>query len=420
MILKRLRARRYNGTALAGDLGGGLVAALIALPYGLAIASLCGLPPMLGIFTSILTAPFTALLGRNPVLIGGASSVTVPFLAVAVQSQGLGGAAKVTIVAAITMLIFSVLRLGRYAAMVPGSVMAGFSCGIGAMMFISQLRTILGLKMKVDPEASMLTVLVRTLDAAGQVQWRSLVTALVVILLSAVVARYWPKAPAPLLGIVAAVALSNLFHWTILEIGTIPSSVPPFAGFAWTPKDVISVLPAGIALGFVSSVNLLVTSRVVDHFRGDRSKKIDADRELGAYGIANLAAGMFGAPLSIGIPARSLANVRCGGTSRISNLAHALVLLLAVQYLGPVLAHIPLSALAGVTAWMGLSLMSWGTWARLPKMRRVDAAAFLVTAFMVVSWSAVAAVIAGCAVFGGRWLWHQRFTTVQPVTELSR
>ncbi len=420
MILKRLRARRYNATAFAGDLGGGLVAALIALPYGLAIASLCGLPPMLGIFTSILTAPFTALLGRNPVLIGGASSVTVPFLAVAVQSQGLGGAAKVTIIAAITMLVFSVLRLGRYAAMVPGSVMAGFSCGIGAMMFISQLRTILGLKLKMDPEASMLTVLVRTLDAAGQMQWRSLVTALVVILLSAAAARYWPKAPAPLLGIAAAVALSNLFHWTILEIGTIPSSVPPFAGFAWTPKDVISVLPAGIALGFVSSVNLLVTSRVVDHFRGDRSKKIDADRELGAYGIANLAAGMFGAPLSIGIPARSLANVRCGGTSRISNLAHALVLLLAVHYLGPVLAHIPLSALAGVTAWMGLSLMSWGTWARLPKMRRVDAAAFLVTAFMVVSWSAVAAVVAGCAVFGLRWLWHQRFTSVQPVTELSR
>ena len=420
MILKRLRARRYNGTAFAGDLGGGLVAALIALPYGLAIASLCGLPPMLGIFTSILTAPFTALLGRNPVLIGGASSVTVPFLAVAVQSQGLGGAAKVTIVAAITMLVFSVLRLGRYAAMVPGSVMAGFSCGIGAMMFISQLRTILGLKIKMDPEASMLTVLARTLDAAGQMQWRSLVTALVVMLLSAMVARYWPKAPAPLLGIVAAVAISNFFHWTILEIGTIPSSVPPFAGFAWTPKDVISVLPAGIALGFVSSVNLLVTSRVVDHFRGDRSKKIDADRELGAYGIANLAAGMFGAPLSIGIPARSLANVRCGGTSRISNLAHALVLLLAVQYLGPVLSHIPLSALAGVTAWMGLSLMSWGTWARLPKMRRVDAAAFLVTAFMVVSWSAVAAVVAGCAVFGVRWLWHQRFTAVQPVTELSR
>jgi SulP family sulfate permease len=129
------------------------------------------------------------------------------------------------------------------------------------------------------------------------------------------------------------------------------------------------VLPAGFMLGLVASVNLLVTSRVVDHFRGrsKNSKMIDSDRELGAYGIANLAAGMFGAPLSIGIPARSLANVRCGGTTRLSNIAHAGMLLIAVQYLGGVMQHIPLSALAGVTAWMGFSLMGWGTWARLPK-----------------------------------------------------
>ena len=64
--------RRYGWSAFWGDTGGGLLAALIALPYGLAMASLMGLPPMLGLFTSILTAPITALLGRNPVLIGGA------------------------------------------------------------------------------------------------------------------------------------------------------------------------------------------------------------------------------------------------------------------------------------------------------------------------------------------------------------
>ncbi len=55
-------------------------------------------------------------------------------------------------------------------------------------------------------------------------------------------------------------------------------------------------------------------------------KTSDADAELGAYGIANICAGMFGAPLSVGIPARSLAVVRCGGTTRISNLLHAVFL----------------------------------------------------------------------------------------------
>src|SRR5438046_9532753 len=111
--MKLFRAR-YSWAAFAGDCFGGIIAALIALPYGLAMASLMGLPPVLGIFTSILTAPVTALLGRNPVLIGGTGSATVPFIAEAVRSQGIAGAAKVSIVAAVIMMAFCVLRLGRY------------------------------------------------------------------------------------------------------------------------------------------------------------------------------------------------------------------------------------------------------------------------------------------------------------------
>ena len=81
-----------------------------------------------------------------------------------------------------------------------------------------------------------------------------------------------------------------------------------------------------MGLAFVASVNILITSRVVEHFQGRHRplRGSDADAELGAYGIANLFAGMFGAPLSVGIPARSLANVRCGGSTRLSNVIHAL------------------------------------------------------------------------------------------------
>lgn len=410
--MKKLLAkvRAYGYTGLTGDFGGGVLAALIALPYGLAIASLMGLPPILGLFTSILTAPFTAFLGRNPVLIGGPSSVTVPFVAAVVVSQGVGGAAKVTIVAAVTMLVFSVLRLGRYATKVPNTVMAGFSCGIGAMMVISQLRTIFGLRFAQDGASSMLTTLGMVIANITQAQWTTLATASIVMIVAAGLASRYPKLPSPLLAIGLAVMVSNMFGWTLKEIGIIPSTVPPFAGFQWSPADVYTVIPAGCMLGFVAAVNLLTTSRVVDHFRGRHTppKQLDYDRELGAYGIANLAAGMFGAPMSVGIPARSLANVRCGGTTRISNLIHAGILLLAVEYMGPMLAHIPLSALAGVTAWMGFSLMNWSMWARLPKMRRLDATAFLVTAFVVVAWNAAAAVGLGCSLYVVRHLWANR------------
>src|SRR6266849_6846062 len=103
--------RGYSTRQFSGDFFGGAIAALIALPYGLAMASLMGLPPVLGLFTSLLTAPITAILGRNPVLIGGTASATVPFIALAVKSQGIGGAAKVSIVASVIMMGFCVMRL---------------------------------------------------------------------------------------------------------------------------------------------------------------------------------------------------------------------------------------------------------------------------------------------------------------------
>src|SRR5262245_52913328 len=78
---RAMRARVYDWHSLVGDATGGFIAALVALPYGLALARLMGLPPELGLFTSILTAPITSILGRNPVLIGGTASATVPFIA---------------------------------------------------------------------------------------------------------------------------------------------------------------------------------------------------------------------------------------------------------------------------------------------------------------------------------------------------
>jgi SulP family sulfate permease len=111
--------------------------------------------------------------------------------------------------------------------------------------------------------------------------------------------------------------------------------------------------------------------------------------------MANLFAGMFGAPMSVGIPARSLANVRCGGVTRMSNLLHAAYLAAFIFFAKDWISAIPLPALAGVTAWMGIALLDWSTWRRLHRMRREEAAAFVVTAGGVLIVNAVIAVAAG-------------------------
>jgi SulP family sulfate permease len=76
--------------------------------------------------------------------------------------------------------------------------------------------------------------------------------------------------------------------------------------------------------------------------------------------------------------------------------------------------HVPVAALAGVTAYVGICLLDWSTWHRLPKMRRSDAAAFLVTAVAVLAVNAVAAVALGCSVYAVRWAVY-RFRPTPPL-----
>ncbi|HUE01575.1 MAG TPA: SulP family inorganic anion transporter [Bryobacteraceae bacterium] len=408
---------RYSWRALAGDLFGGLIAALIAIPYGLALAAMMGLPPVLGLVTSVVSAPITAVLGRNPVLIGGTASATVPFIAHAVQLQGLGGAAKVCLVASVFMMAFSLMRWGRYIQSVPQPVVTGFSCGIGAMMVLSQLATMTGVRTNIDRTSNnLLYQSWQVLSHAGQSHPGAVAVSALVIALAFVVAHLTPRAPAPLIAVAAAVGIATMFGIREKEIGRVPFEIPPLAGFAWSPADVVHVLPAAFGLAFVSSVNILITSRVVEHFRGRHKhlKRADADAEIGAYGIANVVAGMFAAPMSVGIPARSLASVRCGGSTRLSNIFHAIFILAFLGLGGEYISRIPVAALGGVTAYIGLRLLEWSTWRRLHRMRRLDALAFLVTAISALIVNAVLAVAIGCSLYLLRYLYRR---LVPPVAQ---
>ena len=96
---------------------------------------------------------------------------------------------------------------------------------------------------------------------------------------------------------------------------------------------------------------------------------IDADAELWADRIDNVCAGLFSAPMNVRIPARSLANVRCRGTTtRVSNFMHASFLFVFISLVGECVSHMSIPALAGVTADVGICLSEGNTWHSLPKM----------------------------------------------------
>ena len=92
---------------------------------------------------------------------------------------------------------------------------------------------------------------------------------------------------------------------------------------------------------------------------------------------------------------------------------HGLFLLLFLSVGKDAVSRIPIPALAGVTAYVGICLLEWSTWRRLPKLRRVDAAAFLSTAICTLFFNAIAAVAIGCGMYGIRWI-VERTRAAQP------
>lgn len=206
----------------------------------------------------------------------------------------------------------------------------------------------------------------QVLSRAGETQMSALIISLAVIVFALACAHYFPKAPAPLIGVLAAAAIAGIFQLHHREVGDLPLVIPPFAGFSWKPSDVATVLPGALGLAFVSAVNL-----------------------------------------SVGIPARSLASVRCGATTRMSNLLHAVFILAFIVLGRRYISHLPVPALAGVTAYIGICLLEWGTWRRLPKMNRVDALGFLTTASATLVVNAVLAVALGCSFYLFRYLYRE-------------
>jgi SulP family sulfate permease len=247
---------------------------------------------------------------------------------------------------------------------------------------------------------STLAQLAGLVERLGGVRPAPLLLGVMVMVAATLAARWSPRAPAPLVGVVTAIVVARFFGFHEREIGATPGTLPPFAGFSWSPRDVLTVLPSAFALAFVSSVNILITSRVVEHFRGrhKRAKRPTRTRNWEPTGspisapacLARRSASEFRRAAWRWSAAAAPRGGQPGarrGAGRDSVVGFGAV------------SHIPLPALAGVTAWMGLCLLDWSTWRRLPKMSRVDAAAFLATAVSVLAVNAVLAVAIGCSVY---------------------
>jgi SulP family sulfate permease len=379
-------------TNVGGDLVGGLMAAIVALPLCLAFGVASGLGAAAGLYGAIACGILAAVFGGTPAQCSGPTGpmtvVAAAMFAAAPDNPSLVLAA--VIVAGILQIALGNLKAGQLIEYIPYPVISGFMTGIGAIIISIQILPLFGLPGSGNALASVRD-LPKILSGANADAFLIGGSTLALIY---VLPRLSRRLPASLVALVAATAMSLILQMEIPRIGAIPSGIPMPRLPAFSITDIHVVLQNAMTLALLGAIDSLLTSLVMDKVTGGRH---DSNKELIGQGIGNMFAGLIGGLPGAGATMRSMVNVKAGGTTHLSGVVHGLILLAVLLGLGNVASLIPLSALAGILITVGISIMDWRALRAIRRTPRSDVAVMVVVLLLTVFVDLIIAVGVGVA-----------------------
>jgi len=346
--------KNYSKAQFYKDAVAGIIVGIVALPLAIAFAIASGVSPEKGIFTAIIAGFIVSALGGSRVQIGGPTGAFIVVVYGIVQQFGISGLIIATFLAGILLIIMGLTRLGNMIKFIPYPLIVGFTTGIAVIIFSSQVKDFLGLKMGSVP-ADFISKWVAYGHHLDQLDLYAAAIATFTLLMI----LWWPKVthkiPGSLIAIVITTLVVYFFKLPVETIGsrfgTISSSLPQ----PIVPHVTLSVLQQMIRPAFtiamLGSIESLLSAVVADGMTGGNHR---SNTELIAQGIANICSSIFGGIPATGAIARTATNIKNGGRTPIAGIIHAITLLVIMLFVGKWASLIPMATLAGiliVVAW---------------------------------------------------------------------
>lgn len=388
-------ARGYTLKDFGHDAMAGLIVSLVALPLSMALAIAVGLPPQYGIYTAIVAGIITPLLGGSVTQVSGPTAAFVVILAPIAAEHGLRGIAIAGIMAGLMLLALAWARLGRFVSFVPYPVTTGFTAGIAIVLATLSLNDFLGLGVE-KLEGSYVAKVVTLAAHLPAAHWPEIVIGLLSLTIMFTGKRITRRLPSVLLGIVAATLLGLGFQSMGIEYATIGSrfsydiggvtghGIPPlapalydFGGWLQFSELRVLLMPA-VVIAALAALESLLSAAVAD---GMSRTRHDPNAELAAIGIANVASGFFGGIAATGAIARTTTNIKSGARTPLASSMHAGFILLYVLALAPIIAYIPMAALAALLMLTAFNMSHYRQFLRIVRIAPRQDVIVLLTCF---------------------------------------
>ena len=388
----------YGPRELRADAVAGLTVAIVALPLSMAIAIASGATPAMGLYTAIVGGFIVSALGGSRFQIGGPAGAFIVLVAATVAREGVDGLILATLLSGLILMAAGFLRLGTYVKYIPYPVTVGFTAGIAAIIFASQISGLLGLTLS-GPEPGELIEKVPAIWSALPSWNGSAVTLSLGTVATIIAVRQWrPRLPGMLFAVAGAGLVTALLGLPVETIGTrfggIPSGLPlpGLPNLGW--EKIVAVFPDAVAFALLGAIESLLSAVVADGMSGRRHR---SNCELVAQGVANIGSSLFGGFCVTGTIARTATNVRAGAHGPVAGMLHAVFLLAFVLVAAPLAAHIPLAALAGVLAVVAWNMVERHAIRVLLSTSLADASVLGVTFLLTVFRDLTEAIVVGLA-----------------------
>ncbi|MDO5769820.1 MAG: SulP family inorganic anion transporter [Psychrobacter sp.] len=434
--------RHYARGNLAADIIAGLVVGVLVIPQSLGYAVLAGLPPVYGLYASIVPVIVYAWVGSSNVQAVGAVAITAIMTASSLHTFAEAGSAQYIMMASLlaimmgTMLwVAGLLKLGWIMQFISRGVSAGFVSGAAVLIFVSQLKYLTGVKVSGNTLWQYLDSFIQHLSMINIPTLVIGLTALALFLLNRYGARWlwatwlptakakWASRLFPLLLVLVAIAGSVFGHWASLgveTIGQVPNGLPSFKVPLPTPlpplPEVMQLLPTAALMALIAFVS---SSSVASTYARVRGERFIPNEELKGLGLANIVGGFFQSFPVAGGFSRTAINVDSGAKTPLASVITLLVMVAALLVLGNAIAPLPYALLGAMIMASIISLIDVGTFKLAWRTDCIDALSFAAAFFGVLAFGLNTGLVIGIITSFAGLIWQSSQPHIAVVGQLA-
>ena len=368
---------RYDRRWLRDDVLAGLVLTALLIPAGIGYAQVSGLPPVTGLYATIVPLLVYAVVGPSRILVLGPDSSLAPIVGASILPLAAGDPDRAVALAGVLailmgafLVIGSLFRLGFVTDLLSKPIRIGYLNGIALVVIVGQLPALLGFSVEADGlVGEARAVVAGVLDGLGDPTVVAIgVMALAVMLVLRVVA---PSVPGVLVAVAGSMIGLAVFgsRDEVPVVGALPRGLPTPAlgGLDW--GDVTSLIGPAAGIALIAFADTGVLSRT---FASRRGESVSGTDEMRGLGLSNVASGIFGGfPVAASMSRTPVAE-RAGARTQLCGVVGALLIVGFIVLTPNLTSYLPRSALAAVVIVAAASLIDVRGMIWLLRVDRVD------------------------------------------------